>query len=192
MLPKHTSFFIIFFFLFYISFTYYLLRHREGADVDREVGDEKQARWAVLRVCKSSTSRAYSVYCRIKLSISNTLWPWSDSLCFLHLAAKAHNNTSIVVSQGQKACSNLAAVVCGPSSYCIVSNRTYHLYHLTVPTSERNPLSQQEQQVGGNHMNHVCWQSMEEAYRSPSVLDCSWGDSNHLGSVRHASIPKTH
>lgn len=130
MPPKHTA-------LFYISFTYYLLRNREGIDTDCEVGDEKQAYWAVLRVCKSSTSRAYSVYCRIKWSISNTLWPWSDSLCFLHLAAKAYNNTSIVVRQGQKACSNLAAVVCGPSSCCIVSNSTYHCHHLTVPTSEK-------------------------------------------------------
>lgn len=95
--------------------------------------------WAVLRVCKSSTSRAYSVYCRINWSISNTLWPWSDSLCFLHLAAKAYNNTSIVVFQGQKSCSNPGAVVCGPSSCCIVSNRTYHLHHFTAPTSKEIP-----------------------------------------------------
>lgn len=45
-----------------------------------------------------------------------------------------------MVCQGQKACGNLAAIVCGPSSCCIVSNRTVHLHHLTVPTSKkRNP-----------------------------------------------------
>lgn len=48
-------------------------------------------------VCKSSTSRANSVYFRINWSISSPLWPWSDSLCFLQLAAKAYNNTSTVV-----------------------------------------------------------------------------------------------
>lgn len=33
------------------------------------------------------------------------LWPWSDSLCLLPLAAKAYNNTSIVVFSRQKATS---------------------------------------------------------------------------------------
>lgn len=92
--------------------------------------------------------------------------------------------------QGQKACGNLTAVVCGPSSCCFVSNCTYHLYHLTVPTSKRNPLSRQSQQANGNHMNHVYWQSVE-AHRSPGVRDRSWGDSNPLCTTRHALIAQT-
>lgn len=92
--------------------------------------------------------------------------------------------------QGQKACGNLTAVVCGPSSCCFVSNCTYHLYHLTVPTSKRNPLSRRAQQANGNHMNHVYWQSVE-AHRSPAVRDRSWGDSDPVCTTRRALIPQT-
>lgn len=180
MPPKHTS-------LFYIRSAYYLLRNGadEETDVDREVGDEKQACWAVLRVCKSSTSRAYSVYCRINWSISNPLWPWSDSLCFLPLAARAYNNTSIVVTQGQKARSNLAAVVCGPSSCCIVSNRTYHLHHLTEPTSKRT--------TGHWESHESCL--LTKCGGGAQEPGCPWPllrRQNHLGSTQHALIPQAH
>lgn len=92
--------------------------------------------------------------------------------------------------QGQKACGNLTAVVCGPSSCCFVSNCTYHLYHLTVPTCKRNPLSRQAQQANGNHMNHVYWQSVE-AHRSPAVRGRSSGDNDPVCTTRRALIAQT-
>lgn len=92
MPPKHTS-------LFSICFTYYVLRNRadEGTLTLTMRSVMKSRPTGLFQgVCKSSTSRANSVYFRINWSISSTLWPWSDSLCFLQLAAKAYNNASIV------------------------------------------------------------------------------------------------